>query len=199
MIKLLFLLPLVLLVSEFDQYGALDQLRNKLKEGEVLQGEMDHTFEDQYTGNVEQHTGKIWIGKDRYKIDVGSQQVLVIDDVSRVYNQPENRVIISRYEPEEDDFAPSRLLNLSDELFKIEERRENGKYKIHLESEDPFEELRTVAIELDENLIPLKIDAEDQTGNQYSTAFRDARFEVFDEDIFTLDYPDDAEIIDMRE
>lgn len=199
MIKLLFLLPLVLLVSEYDQYGALDQLRNKLKEGEVLQGEMDHTFEDQYTGNVEQHTGKIWIGKDRYKIDVGSQQVLVIDDVSRVYNQPENRVIISRYEPEEDDFAPSRLLNLSDELFKIEERRENGKYKIHLESEDPFEELRTVAIELDENLIPLKIDAEDQTGNQYSTAFRDARFEVFDEDIFTLDYPDDAEIIDMRE
>ncbi len=200
MIKLLILFPLLMLLNTTSaQDRALDQLREKLEAGEVLLGEIDHTFEDQYTGNVEEHSGKIWIGKDRYKIDVGTQQVLVIDDVSRVYNESENRLIISQYEPEEDDFAPSRLLNLSDDVFTMDERRENGSYFIKLESDDPFEELKLVDIELDDNLVPVSIKAEDQTGNTYSTIFREARFEVLEEDVITIDYPDDAEIVDMRE
>ncbi len=200
MIKSIFVFLILFIAGGIHvQNSALDQLRDKLEAGEVLHGEMVHVFEDQYTGNVEEHTGRIWIGKDRYKIDVGTQQVLVIDDISRVYNEAENRLIISSYEPEEDDFAPSRLLNLSDEIFTIDERRENSKIIISLVTEDPFEELREVKIELGDNLIPESIQATDQTGNSYSTTFREASFDRPEEDVFTLEYPEDAEIVDMRE
>lgn len=178
---------------------ALEQLRDKLESGVILHGEMEHVFEDQHTGNVEEHSGQIWIGKDRYKIDVGTQQVLVIDDVSRVYNETDNRLIVSTYEPEEDDFAPSRLLNLSEDVFSISQEREGGTIKIHLSTEDPFELLRTVDIELNEELVPLSIKALDQTENKYTTTFKEARFEDWDDDVFTLDYPDDAEVVDLRD
>lgn len=199
LIILFALLPGILTTDEVPADRALDQLRDKLEGGEMLHGEMDHMYEDNYTGNVEEHTGMIWIGKDRYKIDVGGQQVLVIDDVSRVYNESENRLIISTYEPEEDDFAPSRLLNLSEDIFSINQQRENGKIKIHLSTEDPFELLRTVDIELNEDLVPVSIDAVDQSENRYSTRFREAQFQSLDEDVFTLDYPDDAEVVDLRD
>ncbi|MDG5766966.1 outer membrane lipoprotein carrier protein LolA [Balneolales bacterium ANBcel1] len=177
----------------------LEQARSLFEEGRILHARMSHEFYDSYTGETDWTEGKIWIAKDRYRVSVEHQSVLVDGEISRVYNSVQNKLVISEYHPGEDDFAPSRFFSESEEIYLVEESFQDGDSMVFvLRSDDPFEIFTEVKIRLDEELRPLEIEALDQMDNRIRTVFSEARYIDPEEDVFRLDYPDDVEIIDLR-
>ncbi len=176
-----------------------DRLKSMFEEGMIFRADFTHRYEDSFTGETQQNEGRIWIGRDQYKIE-GNNQVMVVDgDISRVYDASKNRVIISEYVEEEDDFAPSRMLQGVDTSYAISESDGSDKStEITLESDDPFSVFQTVTIMLNANGLPTEIRATDQADNQLTTRFVDGEFVEPDENLFELNEPDDAETIDLR-
>lgn len=176
-----------------------DNLKAAFEQGEIFTADFSHRYEDSFTGETEENEGRIWIGREQYKIK-GSNQVMVVDGVySRVYDGDKNRVIISEYVEEEDDFAPSRMLQGVDDSYRVEESGgESGNTIITLISDDPFAIFKEVTIQLDNDNIPLEIKAIDQAENLLITRFENGQFIEESDNLFDLEYPDDAEIIDLR-
>lgn len=176
----------------------LEQIRLVFQEGKVLHSEMTHIFTDAYTGEIQVITGQLWISGAKYKIMTDNQIVLVDGTVSKVYNEQQNKLVVSLYEPDEDEFAPSRFFSGTDEIFKVAEVTRKGD-TVHytLVSEDPFEIFTKVRIILNTDLAPLEITAVDQMENEFRTIFSNARFQEYSANLFVLDFPEDAEVIDM--
>jgi len=195
---------MVILTGGFQSIQAqntpeFDRLKTAFEEGQILQADFSHRYEDSFTGEVQESEGKIWIGKEQYKIE-GSGQVMVVDgDISRVYDSTKNRLIISDYIEEEDDFAPSRMLQGVDESYSVEESAiENNHTEIVLVSDDPFSIFERVTIQLNADGLPIEIRAVDQAENLLITRFSDGIFTTPEERLFQIDSPEDAEQIDLR-
>lgn len=176
-----------------------DSLKSKFEQGMILQADFSHRYEDSFTGENQENEGRIWIGKEQYKIK-GNNQVMVVDgDVSRIYDASKNRVIISDYVEEEDDYAPSRMLQGVDKSYTISETGGPGATtEITLRSDDPFSVFQTVTIMLNRNGLPTEIQAVDQAENLITTRFLDGEFVEPDQDLFELNEPENAELIDLR-
>lgn len=179
---------------------AFEQLKERFEAGEIFRAQFTHTYMDSFTGDSTSDSGRIWVGREGYKVQTDNETVVVDGETSRVYDSNRNRIIISRYSPEDDDFAPSRLLQGVDTSYVVEQQEWRGDhFYIQLESGDPFALYRQVEIRLNESLVPLRIRATDPADNIISTAFSDGVFmDSGGGDIFELDPPDDAEVIDMR-
>ncbi len=201
--KQFLLLMMILALAVFPVHAQetpnFDSLKAAFEQGEIFTADFSHRYEDSFTGETEENEGRIWIGREQYKIK-GSNQVMMVDGVySRVYDGGKNRVIISEYVEEEDDFAPSRMLQGVDDSYRVEESGgESGNTIIRLTSDDPFAIFEEVTIQLDKDNIPLEIKAMDQAENLLITRFENGQFIEEFEDLFDLEYPDDAEIIDLR-
>jgi len=204
--KLLAPIGFFVLISSFLPRSAnaqntpvFDLLKSNFEHGMIFFADFTHRYEDSFTGESQQNDGMIWIGKDQYKIE-GNNQVMVVDgEISRVYDATKNRVITSDYVEEEDDFAPSRMLQGVDESYSISESPSSGgSTEITLQSDDPFSVFQTVTISLDSNGLPTEIRATDQAENQLTTQFQSGEFVEPGENLFELNEPDDAEQIDLR-
>lgn len=181
------------------QESPFGKLKEKFEQNRVFTAGFHHESIDSYTNDTVGSSGKIWVGQRRYKIRGNNQSVVVNGKTSIVYDDRRNRVIISKYEPAEDDFAPSRILNGIDSTFtvEVEEQRDNQFY-IRLVSDDPFAIYKKVEIFLSNELVPKKIRAVDPVDNIITTRFRNGKFIKTREDLFLLDYPNGAEVVDMR-
>lgn len=176
-----------------------DDLKQKFEQGMIFRADFSHRYEDSFTGEAQQNDGKIWIGKDQYKIEANNQVMVVDGDVSRVYDASKNRVIVSDYVEEEDDFAPSRMLQGVDESYSILESDGSGNStQITLESDDPFSVFQIVTIMIDGKGRPTEIQAVDQADNQLTTQFQDGVFVEPNKNLFELNEPENAELIDLR-
>lgn len=181
------------------QESSFSQLKQKFEQGAIFNAEFHHQSIDSYTQDTVASRGNIWVGDTKYKVRAEHQSVVVNGKTSMVYDETRNRVIISKYEPEEDDFAPSRILNGVDSTFTVEAEEDRGdKIYIRLTSDDPFAIYKKVEIYLSDSLIPLKIRAVDPVDNIITTKFNKGEFIKPRNGMFTLDYPDGAEIVDMR-
>jgi len=191
-----FLFPAVISAQNTPVF---DNLKQKFEQGMIFRADFSHRYEDSFTGETQQNDGKIWIGKDQYKIE-GNNQVMVVDgDISRVYDATKNRVIVSDYVEEEDDFAPSRMLQGVDESYSITETAGSGNStEITLESDDPFSVFKVVTIRIDQEGRPAEIQAVDQAENQLTTRFQDGEFVEPENNLFELNELESAEQIDLR-
>jgi len=185
-----------------DTENVLDRISERISSGYVYHAMMSHRFIDGFTEEEMESQGEVWVGTDRYKVVTEDQLISVVGDVSTVYNLRQKKVIISNYYPEEDDFAPSRFIGAYDDRFEIKqiEDRSGGITRIHLESIDPFEVITVARLDIDPSgPYLLQMYAEDQTDNIYEISFSDGRYEQYDEEAFAISWPDDAEVIDLRE
>lgn len=183
----------------FAQENPFSQLKEKFENGQIFSAAFQHRLVDSYTGDTVSSEGWIWVGRERYKVRADHQSVVVNGKTSMVYDSNRNRVIISNYKPSEDDFAPSRILNGIDSTFSVavQERRDDRFY-IRLTSDDAFAIYKKVEIFLSRDLIPLKIRAVDPVDNIITTEFNDGKFVPATQGMFLLDYPEGAEVVDMR-
>jgi hypothetical protein len=198
---LLFLLFLYLPagVSAQSDTPQFDRLKSQFENQKVFFADFTHEYNDTFTGEQQLTSGTIWVGKNKYKVNSGSNVMLVDNDISRVYDASKNRVIISEYVEEDDDFAPSRMLQGVDDSFNVRELRlSNGQTVIQLESDDPFSIFVNVTIYLDTSAIPIRIEALDQVENELVTVFSEGRFIDESVALFEKNYPDNAEWIDLR-
>lgn len=186
-------------ISLHAQDNSFDQLKQKFEEGAIFNADFRHQSVDSYTGDTAASRGQIWVGERQYKVRAKDQSVVVDGKTSIVYDGKRNRVIISKYVPEDDDFAPSRILNGVDSTFavKTQERRGDQVY-IRLVSDDPFAIYKQVEIYLSDKLIPKKIRAVDPVDNVITTTFKEGEFIRPQQQMFELNYPNGAEIVDMR-
>lgn len=182
----------------FAQTPNFDLLKERFEAGEVFAGDFDHTYTDSYTGESTSSDGQIWIDQVRYKLMADGQTIVVDGETSRVYDADRNRVIIDTYYPEEDDFAPSRMLSGIDSTFTVSERKQGSRTIVTLTSTDDFSVFAEVEILLDADLRPLRIVAIDISDNEIVTNFSNGRFYAPESNLFQLEYPDDAEVVDMR-
>lgn len=178
---------------------AFERLKERFEEGQVFVARFTHSYRDSFTGDSSSDSGRIWVARGSYKVQTDNETVVVDGKTSRVYDRNRNRVIISEYSPEEDDFAPSRILQGVDSTFAVkqEERRGDSVY-IRLASEDPFALYRQVEIWLSNSLTPQRIRAVDPADNVIATSFSGGAFVEPQPDTFRLEYPDSTEVIDMR-
>lgn len=181
------------------QQDAFGDLKQKFEEGTIFRAMFTHSYADSFTGDTTSDSGEIWVGRQEYRVQTRRQTVVVDGTTSMVYDEDRGRVIISTYEPEEDDFAPSRILNGIDSTFIVSDQERRGEHiYIHLHSDDNFALYQEVEIWLEESLIPVRIRALDPADNVIITEFSEGRFTVHEEGMFRLEYPDTAEIVDMR-
>lgn len=183
----------------YAQENPFSQLKQKFEQGAIFNAYFQHQSIDSYTQDTVSSNGEIWVGERRYKVRADNQTVVVDGETSMVYDENRNRVIISQYEPEEDDFAPSRILNGIDSTFTIKaEEQQDDLFYVRLTSDDSFAIYKEVEIYLSNSLIPQKIRAVDPVDNVITTTFREGEFITLRENIFMLDYPSGAEVVDMR-
>ncbi len=195
---ILFVLPAQALANQ-GETPKFDALKSEFENNNVFITDFTHLYEDAFTGETERAEGKIWIAKERYKVEGSNQLMLVDENISRVYDGNKNRVIISDYVEEEDDFAPSRMLQGVDDTYSVEESvGENGVVTIRLSTDDPFSIFKTVTIQLNESGDPVEIRAIDQADNTITTRFDNGGFTQHSDDLFEMDIPEDAERIDLR-
>lgn len=191
----------VILISStaiLAQTPNFDQLKQRFDRGEVFSAEFNHTYTDSYTGEVVTSDGNIWIDQARYKLESEGQTIVVDGETSRVYDQNRNRVIIDTYYPEDDDFAPSRMLSGIDSTYTVSEEKTGNRTKITLTTDDEFAVFARVEILIDVQRHPLKISAWDISDNEIVTDFKNGTFIQPEPGLFKLEYPEDAEIVDMR-
>lgn len=185
--------------SVFAQTPEFDRLKASFENDRIFEADFSHEYRDAFTGEEQFTEGKIWIGKEHYRIEGDLQSMVVDGEISTVYDHSRNRVIVSEYIEEEDDFAPSRMLQGVDDSFTVrEDVISDGRTKISLTSEDPFTVFQTVTIYLGAKGNPLRIIAIDQVENELTTRFENGQFTTADPGLFRLDVPDDAERIDLR-
>lgn len=177
-----------------------NQIKQSFENGRVFSAQFSHQYNDSFTGESQRTDGQIWIGKNHYKIAGNLQQVVVDGEFSTVYDGAKNRVIISDYVEEEDDFAPSRMLQgVEDDFTATEETLSSGETKITLTSTDPFSVFFEVYIYVSSNGIPLRIVAFDQAENELITEFENGVFIEEFENMFKIEIPENAELIDLRQ
>ncbi|MDZ7680892.1 MAG: outer membrane lipoprotein carrier protein LolA [Fodinibius sp.] len=175
------------------------ELKQKFEQGAIFNADFRHQSVDSYTQDTSASSGRIWVGERKYKVRAKNQLVVVDGQTSMVYDDNRNRVILSKYVPEEDDFAPSRILNGVDSTFTVEQQKEQGsQIYIRLSSDDPFAIYKKVEIYLSKALVPQKIRAVDPVDNVITTSFSNGQFIESKDSMFSLKYPDSAEIVDMR-
>lgn len=193
------LLVLISSTALLAQSPTFDQLKDRFESGEVFVADFDHTYTDSYTEESASSSGKIWIDRVQYKLKSQGQTIVVDGETSRVYDENRNRVIIDTYDPEDDDFAPSRMLSGIDTTYSVsEEKLDNHQTLITLTSNDDFAVFVEVEILLDAQLRPLEIRTWDISDNEIITTFNNGRFFDPEAGLFELEHPEDAEIVDMR-
>lgn len=197
---LLFFLGIIISIQQVQaQSSAFVELKTRFDEGAVFHASFNHTYTDAYTNETTTSKGLIWIDQAGYKLESEDKIIVVDGETSRVYEGARNRIIISEYDPEEDDFAPSRMLSGIDETYTSNEKKlPNGNTLITLLTDDDFATFITVEIEVNTKLEPVKITAYDFAENLIVTSFSNGKFERLTDETFNLDYPEDAEIVDMR-
>jgi hypothetical protein len=182
-----------------EETTPFEELTQKFENGQVFHANFSHEYLDSYTGDRSAQSGEMWIGDKEYKIESATQFVAVDGEISRVYDSNRGRLIVSEYVPEEDDFAPSRILNGVDSTYTVvEEGQRADNYFIKLRSDDPFAMFQDVEITLNENDIPVKIFVRDPGDNEITTTFSGGTFINRNAAMFDLSYPDSAEVVDMR-
>ncbi len=188
------------LKAQEPEMQPLDQLRDRFRGGQIFHANFTHIYQDSYTKQSEKSEGEVWVGDNEYKVKAQHQRVLVFNGISRVYDGNKNRVVISKYDPQEDDFAPSKFLTGTDTLYTVRSQEtEADTVRITMRSEDPFTVFKEIEIRLDTTLKPMSIKAIDQADNTVLTRFNSGSFLKDETGIFELEYPDDAKIIDLRE
>ena len=192
--------PQPALVTASPDSPALARLRQEFAREIMFRAELSHFFTDSFSGETTEVYGTIWFARDGYRIETPDQIIVVSGDVSTVLNIRQNRLILSHYDAEEDEFAPSRFFSRENDNYVSTDRTNpDGSTTIHIASDDPFDLFQHVEIRLNRDGNPVQIEAVDQMENTIRTMFRFGRFLPFDANQFTLTPPQGAEIVDLRD
>ncbi len=201
-------------VPNLDPTPSLTALQGRFSARALFEADFHHRFEDDFTGETQTYRGQILITQNSYLV-LGDQRRMLVDSLySYVYEEDRNRLIISDYVEEDDEFAPSRVFKGMDETYRISESAQGAPgdatgtegakepnssiVSIEFVTNDPFAIYPTATLRL-RNGVPVALNAEDSAQNRIFIRFDAGRFREGTIHLGMLDVPPDAEIIDLRE
>ncbi len=136
--------------SLLGQESYLSLIQDKIRNGEILSAQFNHEFTDAYTQEISQNEGSIWIGWQQYRIETAGQIIVVDGTLSKVLDRSRNRVIISEYDSELDDFAPSKIIGGLGNTYQVVDTKKRLNFQeYNLQSSDPFSTFEQMNIRID--------------------------------------------------
>lgn len=181
------------------QVNYLNLIQDKLRNGAILSAQFNHEFIDAYTKETSRNEGSIWIGWQQYRIETLGQIIVINGELSKVLDRGRNRVIISEYDSELDDFAPSKIIGgLGNTYQVVDTKSRHNTQEFNLQSSDSFSTFEQMSIRIDSDLKPVDLSALDMGANRMQTSFSEVKYLLSSSNLFELIIPEGAEIIDMR-
>ena len=181
------------------QVNYLNLIQDNLRHGAILSAQFNHDFIDAYTQETSRNEGSIWIGWQQYRIETVGQIIVVNGELSKVLDRRRNRVIISEYDSELDDFAPSKIIGgLGNTYQVVDTKSRQNTQEFNLQSSDAFSTFKQMSIRIDSDLKPVDLSALDMGANRMQTSFSEVKYLSSSSNLFELIIPEGAEIIDMR-
>ena len=181
------------------QVNYLNLIQDNLRHGAILSAQFNHDFIDAYTQETSRNEGSIWIGWQQYRIETVGQIIVVNGELSKVLDRRRNRVIISEYDSELDDFAPSKIIGgLGNTYQVVDTKSRHNTQEFNLQSSDSFSTFKQMNIRIDSDLKPVDLSALDMGANRMQTSFSEVKYLSSSSNLFELIIPEGAEIIDMR-
>lgn len=181
------------------QVNYLNLIQDNLRHGAILSAQFNHDFIDAYTQEISRNEGSIWIGWQQYRIETVGQIIVVNGELSKVLDRRRNRVIISEYDSELDDFAPSKIIGgLGNTYQVVDTKSRHNTQEFNLQSSDSFSTFKQMSIRIDSDLKPVDLSALDMGANRMQTSFSEVKYLSSSSNLFELIIPEGAEIIDMR-
>ena len=124
---------------------------------------------------------------------------MINGELSKVLDRGRNRVIISEYDSELDDFAPSKIIGgLGNTYQVVDTKSRHNTQEFNLQSSDSFSTFEQISIRIDSGLKPVDLSALDMGANRMQTSFSEVKYLLSSSNLFELIIPEGAEIIDMR-
>ena len=181
------------------QENYLNLIQDKLRNGAILSAQFNHEFLDAYTQEISRNEGSIWLGWQQYRIETVGQIIVVNGELSKVLDRGRNRVIISEYDSELDDFAPSKIIGgLGNTYQLVDIKCRHNTQEFNLQSSDSFSTFEQMSIRINSDLKPVDLSALDMGANRMQTDFSAVKYLPSSNILFELIIPEGAEIIDMR-
>lgn len=186
---------------------ALERMRDRISMGQVYHARFESVYFDSFTLDSSVVQGTLWLGEEGYRVETDQQTLVVAGAVSRVWDADRNRVILSDYREEEDDFAPSVVLSGQDDDMQSSEVRIAGGVAVELASKDPYANLREIRLEVRNGDLPYRATSVDPADNRTVTRLIGSVWLVpgaqgersVPSGLFTLEIPPGAEVVDLRE
>lgn len=180
------------------QTGVLAEFQRKLQDGQILRTSLEISEKSAETRQTTVHTAELWLAADGYRLETGDRTYLVKGNESRVFEKTENRLIISEYVQEDDDFAPARYLSGIPEGYKAQEKKSGASVSVVFKTTDKALTFKDVTTVFSAAGLPAKLHANDAWGGSITIQFKNAAFSSAG-DWSQLKTPETAEIIDLRQ
>ncbi len=181
------------------QINYLNLIQDKLRSGTILSAQFNHEFIDAYTQETSRNEGNIWIGWQQYRIETAGKIIVVNGELSKVLDRGRHRVIISDYDPELDDFAPSKIIGGLGNTYQVVDTKSwRNTQEFNLQSSEPFSTFEQMSIRIDSDFKPIDLSALDMVANRMQTSFSEVKYLPSSSNLFELIIPEGAEIIDIR-
>jgi outer membrane lipoprotein-sorting protein len=185
----------------------LERMRDRISMGQIYHARFESVYFDSFTLDSSVVQGTLWLGEEGYRVETDQQTLVVSGSVSRVWDADRNRVILSDYREEEDDFAPSVVLSDQDDDMQARDVRIAGGVAVELVSKDPYANLREIRLEVRNGDLPYRATSVDPAENRTVTRLIGSAWlmpgapggKAVPSGLFSLEIPPGAEVVDLRE
>jgi len=185
----------------------LDAMSKKYQSMSAFKADFSYSLESPGSGVNETYSGNIIIQKEKFRLTMGSQEIINDGNVVYTYMKDANEVNISDYEPEEGEITPTEIYTIYKKGFKytlIEEIKDGtGIYQVvDLVPEDKtkqFFKIRITVNKADRNVRSWKIF--EKNGNRYTYEIKNlqANFPVTDASFkFDKSKYKGVQVVDLR-
>jgi len=96
----------------------LDEISKKYKSFKSFRADFSYIMESPSAGKNETITGEIYVKADKFKLILGSQEILNNGTTVWTYLKDENEVNVSKYEPDPEEITPSNIYSVYQKGYK---------------------------------------------------------------------------------
>lgn len=122
-LRLLLLAVVVLSVGQTaaaqDADAVFERLRDKYATIQSLRAEFTQTMTSVYSDEASSFTGQLVLEGDKYRVETGTEVLIVSDEEMYIYRPGEKQVLINDIVEDDNSFSPSDFLLNYDERFDV--------------------------------------------------------------------------------
>jgi hypothetical protein len=180
------------------QPAATTRFQENLRNGQVFESVLSISEKSAETRQTVSYEARLFLAADGYRLEAEGRVYVVSGNESRVFEKTENRLIISEYLEDEDDFAPARYLGGVPDGYTANEQKSKNGATVSFKTSNEALRFKEVQVIFDLAGLPKKLEAKDHWGGQVSISFKNASFSR-QTSWKIIEVPANSERIDLRQ